>query len=479
MILSGFKFSTTHHIMKLHTFRFQKIAIIISILLSPFLSNATDFAGTWQGRLQFMKFDFRIVFELKKSDDGQWACTVKSPDQSPEKFHADEVTIIGDSIAIDISEMDASYNGKFMADSNAIIGKMTQRGFKLPLKLLFGKEDDLLYFRPQRPKPPFNYYSEEVQIINRTDGDTLSGTFTRPKKKGKYPVVVLISGSGAQDRDETIFGHKPFLLLADYLTKSGYAVLRCDDRGTGKSTGNFSTATTADFSKDVEAQVEFLNKRKDVNRSHIGLLGHSEGAIIAPLVASNNKNIDFIILMAAPAINMFDLLLAQDSLIMKKEGAKPKAVTASIKKNTRLFELLKSSVDSSDAQSKIANYLDEAKASDREIEATIKQLCSPWMRWYINYDPKVALQKINCAVLAINGAEDVQVPASINIPVIDSMLTNKQIRYSTKILPGLNHLFQPCKTCDVAEYKEIDTTMSPEVLELISDWLNKDVMKKK
>ena len=448
------------------------------IVFSTFLQcvTAQDLSGTWQGRMQFMKFDIRIVFRLYKDSTGNWHGTTESPDQSSKKFDIDQLEVLGDSISFEIFDMNASFQGRYNSDSSAIMGKLSQRGFKLPLKLLKGDADDLLYNRPQRPRPPFPYTCEEVRIIQRVSGDTLAGTFTKPNGPGKFPAIILISGSGAQDRDESVFGHKPFLLLADFLTRRGYAVLRCDDRGTGASTGNFSTATTADFALDAEAQVAFLRHRKDIQRNRIGLLGHSEGGIIAPMVAAKDAKIAFVILLAAPAIDMFDLLLAQDSLVSKSEGMKRKDMTELIETNTHLFNILKETKDTAGLQQKIVDYLVSINASDAEIEVAIQQLCTPWMEWYVGFDPAKNIARVKCPVLALNGEKDVQVPAMINIPVIESILVSSGNRnHEVSILPGLNHLFQPCKKCSVAEYKLIDQTMDPSVLEKIGVWMDRNV----
>jgi len=446
------------------------------LILCCITSTAQTFEGTWQGRLQFWTQDFRLVFRISKNTDGKFAGTVQSPDQDPKLFEMDEVDVTGDSITMEMTEFEATFTGTFNRDSNAIFGKMEQKGFKLPMKLLKGEAEDLLYNRPQKPKPPFPYLEEEVKIFNKQDGDTLAGTLTKPSGKGKFPAVILITGSGPENRDETVFGHKPFLLIADYLTRKGYAVLRCDDRGIGFSTGNFKAATTADFARDAEAQLAFLRKRKDIDVKQIGLLGHSEGGVIAPMIAAKDKKIGFVILLAAPAIDMFDLLLAQDSLSSKAEGSSRKDIDELIETNTKLFGILKQSKDSLDAQRGIVDYLAANNTSGKEIEMAIKQLCSPWMRWYIGYRPQANIEKMTCPVLAMNGAKDVQVPPSINIPVIDSLLRKGgNQHFETRILPGCNHLFQHCKKGAVSEYISIDQTMDPAALEMIAAWMEKNV----
>lgn len=463
--------------MKRSPFRLLALAFLV---LSVVDSLAADFSGTWQARLQFMKFDIRIVFRFEKKPDGTWSGTAQSPDQSKVVSDMDEVWIEGDSLALEISEWNATYNGRFNPDSNAIFGRMMQRGFKVPVKLLKGEEDDLLYDRPQRPRPPFNYRSEEVRIVNNTDGDTLAGTLTIPNGKGPFPVAVMITGSGQQDRDETVFGHKPFLLIADRLAQKGIAVLRCDDRGAGKSTGDASTITLNGMANDVRAQLTFLRKRKDIDRKHIGLIGHSEGGIIGPLVASEDKKIAFVVMLGGPTIDFFDLLLAQDSLSLKADGKSRKEIDKLVKTNSALFTIMKTANDSVSTQERIVEYLESTKASDAEMEMAIRQLCSPLMTSYVGYDPAASLRKMKCPVLALYGEKDVQVPPEINTPVLETIF--KESGRSTsevKVLSGLNHLFQPCKKGAVSEYVDIPITMDPSALVAIETWLTDRVFSKK
>ena len=321
---------------------------------------------------------------------------------------------------------------------------------------------------------PYPYYDEEVKVFNVKGGDTLAGTFTKPNAKGKYPVAILITGSGPEDRNESVFGHKPFLVLADYLTRKGFAVLRCDDRGTAKSTGNFATATSADFATDVEAQIDYLKKRKDVDTKRIGLIGHSEGGVVAPLVASKRNDVAFIVMMAGVGVGMFDNLYIQDSLVAASMGYSKEGLQNYLYQQKTMFGFITSSKDSSTAANKLYQYLSGSGASDQIVNAAIKQLCSPWMRWFIGYDPAEHLKKVQCPVLAINGEKDVQVPAELNITAIEKTLReigNKNFR--TEILPGLNHLFQHCNKCTVSEYREIEETINPEVLKYIGEWLGK------
>ncbi len=450
-----------------------RILALFVLLTCNVVAKAGDgFSGTWQSRLQFMQQDLRMVMVLSKDSSGKWQGKFQSPDQSKKWFEADEVSIKDDSIWIDVSEISISFAGALVRDSGIVRGKLAVQRLKFPMTFRFGEADDLLYERPQKPLPPYPYSVEEVVIENKKEGFKLAGTLTKPREGKKFPAVILITGSGPEDRNESVFGHKPFMLLADHLTRNGFAVLRCDDRGVGASGGDYASATTDDFAQDVQAQFDYLAQRKDIDRKQIGLLGHSEGGIIAPYVAAQNKRVAFMVLLAAPIIDLYDLLLAQDSLVAKASGSKRKEIDELIRTNERLFGILRSFPDTNESQRRIVEYLDSTGASDGVIEYTLKQLCTPWMRWYANYRPQETFVKSDCPVLALYGSKDIQVPVAVNKPTMDSLLVLRKDEYSRcENLEGLNHLFQPCKTCSVSEYVTLTTTMDPRVLAEISRWM--------
>jgi alpha/beta superfamily hydrolase len=338
--------------------------------------------------------------------------------------------------------------------------------------------------RPQEPVKPYPYYSEEVTIENKIANITLAGTLTLPTKEGKYPVVVLITGSGPQNRDEELMGHKPFLVLSDYLTRNGIAVLRCDDRGTFASKGNFAKATTFDFATDVEAEVNYLKTRKDIDTKHIGLIGHSEGGIIAPIVAVKDKDLIFIVLMAGTGVSGSDLLLRQQEAIGKASGMKDEDLKIVAELNAHIYKMVDEIQNTDTLKSKITNYLlakskelpdlkiPEGKTVNDFIDMQLAQLITPWMLNFIRYNPAPMLEKVKCAVLAINGDKDLQVDSKINLPAIENALKkggNK--KYTIKELPGLNHLFQECKTGLPSEYASIEQTISPVALQTIANWI--------
>ncbi len=332
---------------------------------------------------------------------------------------------------------------------------------------------DLELKRPQNPVKPYPYREEEVSYENKVQNVTLAGTLTIPQGKGPFPVVLLITGSGPQDRDESLLGHKPFLVLSDYLTRHGIAVLRADDRGIGKSTGVFANATTADFATDVEAGVAFLKTRPEVNPQKIGLVGHSEGGVIAPMVAARNKDVAFIVMMAGTGVPGDQVLPAQSEAIEVASGKDPSEAAKSAAKEKEMLALVETEKDPAILEKELQEKM-KGEVPDAQIGMQIKQITSPWFRYFLTYDPATALRKVRCPVLAINGALDKQVLPSQNLPAIRKALEeggNKH--FEADELPGLNHLFQTAKTGAPAEYSQIEETMSPVALEKISEWILK------
>ena len=338
--------------------------------------------------------------------------------------------------------------------------------------------------RLQEPVKPYPYYSEEVTFVNKKDNFTLAGTLTLPKKEGKFPVVVLITGSGPQNRDEELMGHKPFLILSDYLTRNGIAVLRYDDRGTYASKGNFAKATTTDFATDVEWAVNYLKTRKDIDLKKIGLIGHSEGAIIAPMVAVNSRDIRFMVLMAGTAIPGGDLLVLQQELIGRASGMPEDKLKQTSEINRGAYNIIVQSSDSAIISTKLTEYLHQkmkenpdlvianGMSTEEIIKIQIAQLTSPWMLNFISYNPALILEKVKCPVLAINGSKDLQVPANVNLPAIENALKKGGNKKATiKELPGLNHLFQESTTGSPTEYAGIEQTISPVALETMTNWI--------
>jgi pimeloyl-ACP methyl ester carboxylesterase len=338
--------------------------------------------------------------------------------------------------------------------------------------------------RPQEPMGPYSYLIEEVKFQNTKANITLAGTLTLPSNGGKYPAVILITGSGAQNRDEEVLGHKPFLVIADHLTKKGIAVLRFDDRGVGQSTGNFKTATSLDFSTDVESAVAYLQTRKEIDKSRIGLIGHSEGGLIAPLVASGSDNIRFMVLLAAPAIDLGKLLLKQDELIARALGLSEREIQKMTSTNANAYRLVALSTDLKVLKNDLTKLAEKdileiprqllpPKMTKEEfIAMQIDNLSSPWFQYVMKYNPGKTLEKVRCPVLALNGEKDLQVTPKENLYAIARALKNGgNSNITIKEFPDLNHFFQECETGSPLEYAKIEQTFSPKVLTEISAWI--------
>ncbi len=327
---------------------------------------------------------------------------------------------------------------------------------------------------PQEPKPPYPYRSEDVTFPNKKADITLAGTLTTPRTGGSFPAVLLISGSGPQDRNETIFGHKPFLVLADYLTRRGIAVLRVDDRGTGLSTGDFATATDDNFVGDALAGLAFLKTRHDINPKEIGLIGHSEGGNIAPRVAVRSKDVAFIVLLEGPGLPGDRIILSQLALILKAHGVPPEKIEAQVTSEKQILAVIKNQPDNAKAAVELRRILSKAdpRLKGAALKTQLRGLLSPWYRNFIAYDPRPTLSKVKCSVLAIGGSKDLQVPAKQNLAAIASALKaggNKD--FTVKELPGLNHLLQPAETGAPSGYGTIKTTISPKALKVVGDWI--------
>jgi len=338
--------------------------------------------------------------------------------------------------------------------------------------------------RPQEPIEPYTYYTEEVTFKNDQANVILAGTLSLPSKDGSYPAVILISGSGPQTRDSEFGGHKLFLVLADYLTRNGIAVLRYDDRGFGESTGNFATGTSLDFSYDVESAVKYLKTRKEIESNKIGLIGHSDGAMIAPMVAARSNDINFIVLLAGPGVQGAKLMLDRQELMERKMKFSESEIEKSRRHSEQMIQIIMNSNDSETTKVKLSefsrnNYNDipeyaipPGMSKDQFISKHIEMLSTPWFKYFFSYDPAPTLQKVKCSVLALNGDLDVQVPSKENLEGIRDALNAAGNRNVTiQEIPKLNHAFQECVTGMPDEYNKIDQTFSPIALAKISNWI--------
>ena len=455
-------------------------------------SQNSQFTGIWEGDLDAGVQKLRLVFTVSAAQAGV-KLSMQSPQQSAREMPADTAFISGNLLNMEMKKFRISFSGRLLNDST-IAGEFVQ-GAAFPLRLKKVEKASLVTQpkRPQTPKPPFAYQSIDVSFINKDKSATLAGTLTLPDTMAgkKFPAVILITGSGAQDRDETMFGHKPFFVIADHLTKKGFAVLRIDDRGTARSTGNHATATSADFALDTESALDYLKQHASIDAKNIGLVGHSEGGQIAPMVAARRKDVKFIVLLAGPGIPIIDLMAGQNVAIFESNGLD----TATAKLYAPLFKKLVRTIvvakDSAAALNNAINVLKEWEApamaktlfkvsTDEEIKKFAKGMAdgiyNPWFRYFISYDPAPVLEKLSCAVLALNGSKDLQVLPAANLAGIKNALQKSKAKnYEVKEIPQLNHLFQTCKRCGIDEYSTLEESFSPLAMEIMSNWIQVQV----
>jgi pimeloyl-ACP methyl ester carboxylesterase len=469
--------------MKKSVYKLPVILILMSLTI--FAQNDSSVEGNWLGTLDINGTKLRLVLKVSKSADGTLTAKMDSPDQGATDLPIDEIAQKDKAVSFSAAKFGLSYEGTLDAKGDEITGTFQQATLNLPL--VFKRTGEIEKpKRPQTPQKPFPYNEEEVFYKNAKDNVRLAGTLTVPREGKKHPAVILITGSGAQDRDETIFGHKPFLVLADYLTRRGIAVLRVDDRGIGGSERGSLTATSENFAEDVLAGIEFLKSRKEINAKRIGLIGHSEGGMIAPMVAARSKDAAFIVLMAGLGQTGADVIYTQTVRIQKAQGASEFVTAETLKALENAMAVLKSETDNklaaeliNEALAKQKSGLSEARQKEFEpVEKTIKSqipmYVSAWFRYFVAFDPQPVLKKVKVPVLAVNGENDLQVASKENLDLIAAALKaggNKKVTIVS--FPKLNHLFQTSQTGLPAEYQKIEETISPPVLETISDWILK------
>jgi pimeloyl-ACP methyl ester carboxylesterase len=446
--------------------------------------------GHWQGSLKPMPaIELRLALEIASANAEKPEGVLISIDQGNARIPISALTEQDGVVHLEAKSIGGVFDGKLNGDGSELAGEWKQGGGTHPL--VFKRLAKAMTLnRPQEPKKPYPYSEEEVVVENKAAGVTLAGTLTLPAGAGPHPAVVLITGSGPQDRDEAVMSHRPFLVLADHLTRQGIAVLRCDDRGFGKSTGNFAKATDADFVEDALAAVSYLRTRQEIDPRHIGLVGHSEGGIVAPRAAVKSPEVAFIVLLAGVGVPMEELLLrqARDLSLVMGMGEERIAKNAALQRE--IFRIVRSEKDPAEAEKAIreayreqtASLTDEQRKalgrSDAMADAQVKMVLSPWFRDMLEYDPRPTLSRVKCPVLAINGEKDLQVATKENLPAIAATLAaggNQSVK--TVELPGLNHLFQACQTGAPTEYSQIEETFNPAALKLVSDWIRETTTK--
>lgn len=440
-----------------------------------------EIIGSWTGSLKIQETSLRLVFNVSMKDS-VLISTFDSPDQGAFGLPTTRTTYSESDKKLEIiaSGLGIFYRG--ILENDSIVGTFNQGGIPFPLTLR--KTIKEVVHKPQTPIEPLPYISEEVTIPDKSQNKvSLSGTLTLPDSTGIFPAIILIAGSGPNDRDETIFGHKPFYLLSDYLTRNGFAVLRYDKRGVGKSTGDYSKATISDFVTDASNALEYLKSRKEIDSSKIGMLGHSEGGIIAPMVASKSSDVKFMVLLAAPGTKGIEIVLDQNENSLKHQGIEPETINRLQLTNREIFESLlvwSGSENDRTALRDRLSYLWEQLPiliklkleKEPYLRAQFNAMITPGYRSFLATDPKDYLSLVSCPVLAINGENDVQVPALKNLEAIKHHIQKGgNYKVETKSYPLLNHLFQESITGQPDEYAKIDQTISPQVLSDITNWI--------
>ncbi|HEY2357135.1 MAG TPA: alpha/beta fold hydrolase [Phenylobacterium sp.] len=430
--------------------------------------------GDWAGAVTSgAGTKLRIVLHIHTSPSGT-IVLMDSPDQLAYGIPIFPLTRDGQKVAFELKVARASYEGQLSADGKTLSGTWTQ-GTPTPLSLTWSPHQTAKVQRSQTPAKPYPY-REEAVAIDSAPGVRLAGTLTLPNGRGPFPAAVMITGSGAQDRDEALLGHKPFLVIADRLTRDGIAVLRVDDRGFAKSTGDFLKASIGDFAVDTAAQVAWLRKRRDIDPRRIGLIGHSEGGIVGPMVAAKDPKIAFVVMMAGPGAPLADVLKAQRAALAPGMGISPQKLAASQALVDQATAAMHGAKDPAEAEALALTVLTPGYAALGQppelAVAAAKQLSAPEIRSLLEYDPRPTLAKVKAPILALNGSKDMQVPAEMDLAAIrEATKANRDVTLVE--LPNLNHLFQTAKTGAVGEYADIEETVAPVALDTMSVWIVK------
>ena len=454
---------------------FQRQAHVSNAKKPPGAIAAAE--GVWQGILDTHGMHFRLQLHISHDAQGQLIATLDSIDQGINGFPAANVTEKESAIHFDLSAVHGVYDGTLNAAKNVISGTLQQSGSTSVIN--FKRSDQIPELRrPQTPVKPYPYKEIELTFANAPAGISLSGTLTLPRGPGPFSAAILLVGSGPLGRDEADSGHRPFLILADHLTRKGIAVLRYDKRGIGKSGGDYDNSTTADFASDTEAALVFLKSRKEIDARKIGIIGHSEGGVIAPMIASRSSDVAWIVLLAGPATKGAETLLLQSDLIARAAGMTDEQVAKSLDFDRQAYMLVRQEKDRAVLENKLDDLIKVSGLGPAMPSAVLQRqihwTSSPWFHYFLDYDPAPALQETKCPVLALSGEKDLQVPPKENLPLLKKALEdggNKD--FQVVELPGLNHAFQHCYMGVPAESRAIEETFAPEALSAISSWIVK------
>jgi len=432
--------------------------------------------GTWQGAIETGNMRMRLQLHLSHDEKGQLTAAVDSLDQGIQGIPASHVTEQAGQVRFELPAFGAEYNGALNATKNEIAGRWSQNGNLETLD--FRRSDKILELRrPQNPAKPYPYKEEEVSFASDDGKVMLAATLTLPQGAGPFPAALLVGGSGPNDRDETIAGHKPFLVLADFLTKRGIAVLRYDKRGIAKSTGNYADATMENFTQDVQAALGYLKSRKEVDAKRLGIVGHSEGGILGSLEATRSNDLNWMVLLATPATTGEKTLLRQSELIARAGGLAEEQITRSLEFDRKAYAAVREEKDAAALERQLRKLVEQsglgAAMPPAALQAQIRMMSSPWFREFLDYDPAPTLEKLKCPVLALSGDRDLQVDSTENVPLLRKAYESSGNKDFTVVeIEGVNHLFQKAQSGSPALYGAIEETIAAEVLTAVGNWVS-------
>ena len=434
--------------------------------------------GTWRATITRNEVELRVIVSIETTETGTHA-KMAMPDLMANNIPIAGLTNEDGSVSYSVPAAGSTFEGT-LNDDGTITGTWRVPGREDTTMTLVRDSDDRVETvrkRPQVPTEPFGYIVEDVTYDNpQAEGVTLAGTLTIPEGEGPFPAAILISGSGPQDRNETVFGHQPFLVLSDYLTRHGIAVLRYDDRGINESTGDYSEATSADFATDANAAFAYLLSRPEIDHDAIGFVGHSEGGMIGPIAINDNARVAFMVMLAGPGTPAMQIIESQNRLIAQSQGASEEEINKSVELSMMISRAAAESTSAEDAEARIRailtpEVLAEHGVDESRVESAVAQSSTPWTRYFLRYDPADFMGAVRCPVLAINGSLDRQVPADENLDGLRELLRDHDDVTIMK-LDGLNHMFQHATTGALGEYNDIEETFAPDAMKLIADWIN-------
>jgi pimeloyl-ACP methyl ester carboxylesterase len=437
------------------------------------------FIGLWQAPLMTPRGRLRIVIKFVVEPDGRIRGSLDSPDQGLQNLRLDHISVHGDALEFDFRDGQAHYKGDLKPDK--IQGKWLQAGQTISLNFERIQRAPPIVLRPQTPRPPYPYGTEEVTYENRQAGVMLAGTLTTPRSGGPFPAAILLTIAGPEDRDQTAGSHKQFWVLADHLTRKGIAVLRSDNRGVGQSTGNYYDATIHDRATDALAALRFLQSKPAIDKRRIGFIGNSEGGEVAALAAATSPDVAFVVLLAAPGLPGTELIRHQTETMATLQRYSPEQKRIVLEREELIFRILREENENKKALARLKDLTKGSKvptptvanlAKANDLDAELRMYVSPWYREMARYDPRPTLAKVECPILAMNGSLDLVVDPQQNLREIhQALLQGKNPDYTLVQLPRLNHLFQTAKTGSPMEYNWLDETFAPLAMTTIGDWI--------